>query len=87
MNCKPGDLAYLAVSESAANMGAVLEVLRLNPTASGVFGCPTWDVRACRPLENAVVMDIEGNCEDYRLRPISGVPVEDEVTDDLEITA
>jgi hypothetical protein len=85
MNCKVGDLAYIVVTESEVNRGAVVEVISLNPIATDLFGCPTWNVRSCRPLVNTIDVSIEGNCEDCRLRPISGVPLKDEVTD--EITA
>lgn len=87
MNCKPGDLAYQIYKGPAC--GRVYEVLSVNCDHPR-FG-RVWNVRATEPLET---FDSESGlslgpkahfeCPDSWLRPISGVPVEDEVTDDIK---
>lgn len=93
MNCKPGDLAYVVHGEE---MGSVVTVIR-EWGSWGEFGF-IWtvefnhDVRtyvspdgtASNCLETGLVKRIL-QCPDAWLRPISGVPVTDDVTD--EVTA
>lgn len=87
MNCKPGDLAYL--SSDCVNEGVIVEVLR----AGLIIGVdsPTWHcksrtpIHCMRQLSGKDVWTTEICVEDRYLRPISGVPVHDEVTD--EVTA
>jgi hypothetical protein len=81
MNCKPGDLAYIVRSARPETVGVVVEVLE--PITHR--GTPMWRVRAVRPVKKMNGdFGYEGDIEDDRLRPISGVPVNDEVTDDIK---
>lgn len=86
MNCKPGDLAYIVKTDIPANLGAVVQVLSIDISLSNLIGQPFWTAKACRPLETIYgdFTDL-GTIEDSRLRPISGVPVHEEKTD--EVTA
>jgi hypothetical protein len=94
MNCKPGDLAYIVNTVEPRNVGKVVEVLEyagVNPYFDDWIWCggqgPSWFVRC----ESGLIGSVDGIsrkvavCADSRLRPISGVPVHDEVTE--EITA
>jgi hypothetical protein len=96
MNCRPGDLAYVVRAEVTPEMiGIVVTVLRPAIHAEIVDGIhyqvtePSWVVESgssiparsndgiLRVVKRRVVMD-------RLLRPISGVPVNDEVTDDIK---
>lgn len=87
MNCKPGDLAYIVGNFPEA--GYIVECLELTPKQPhwpeyGAF----WYCKSVRPIEceyTGFRRDIV--VPDKFLRPISGVPLNDEVTDDLEVTA
>lgn len=85
MNCKPGDLAYIVKAPFGGPIGSVVEVEKPFGTEPR-FGF-AWYVKSSRPIptrelgyrtDGVVVPD------DW-MRPISGVPIEDEVTE--EITA
>lgn len=85
MNCKPGDLAFIVVGH---NRGHIVEVL----SAAGEFnGDAVWNVRAPRKLPSFWNGDpgrpggdvMEGQARDRNLRPISGVPVTDDVEDEV----
>ncbi|KVC71431.1 hypothetical protein WI73_11470 [Burkholderia ubonensis] len=85
MNCKPGDLAYL--SSDCVAEGLVVEVL----TSAGMTaaGAPAWHCRSRTPIDcitertQRVVSVTEFAVEDRYLRPISGVPVTDGVSDEV----
>jgi hypothetical protein len=86
MNCKRGDLAYQVYAGS--NCGRVYEVLSVN-CDSYKYG-RVWNVRATKPIEtfdsdngSATGFKTDFECPDDWLRPISGVPVEDEVTEEI----
>ncbi len=87
MNCKPGDLAYLVRVDDprfSENIGRVVTVTRL----AGVEDC--WWVDALPPgllgyRDGNFGYSTEGWVRDSNLRPISGVPVTDDVRD--EVTA
>ncbi|MET3232239.1 UNVERIFIED_ORG: hypothetical protein ABIC54_004444 [Burkholderia sp. 1263] len=97
MNCKPGDLAVIIRSSFPSNIGHIVEVLRRCPACELIDPLvPEWECREIGSLEKEVWVfgeddtppkDGEIDIADRDLRPISGVPVDDEVTDDLEITA
>lgn len=92
MNCKPGDLAYVARDEQfPENVGRIVEVIRpavLDGTEAPGFW---WEVRALsRPHavsyhgeEGFAMYAMDFEMLDSDLRPISGVPVEDEVCDEV----
>ncbi|MBR8234628.1 hypothetical protein K6W26_23020 [Burkholderia sp. AU42008] len=85
MNVKPGDLAIMVRSEIPENIGRIFEVLSFNDAASDLFG-PTWNVRAVRPAKYGDGrMGTEGAAQDCCLRPINGVPVTDDISN--EVTA
>lgn len=79
MRCKPGDLAYIVSSDDPASIGAIVQVVRACPLWTGVTGVQHWWVCGTRPL-STIGGDLvaEGAIEDFRLRPISGVPVDEE---------
>ncbi|MDR6421312.1 hypothetical protein J2801_003600 [Paraburkholderia phenoliruptrix] len=85
MNCKPGDLAYL--SSDCVDEGVIVEVLR----AGLIVGVdsPTWHCKSRTPIyctmqrSGKEVWTTEICVEDRYLRPISGIPINDEVTDDI----
>ncbi|AJG19051.1 hypothetical protein [Cupriavidus basilensis] len=90
MNCKPGDLAYIVRDPYPENLGRVVKVVG---APQWIDDGPAWFCQATggplrvmnidRPRET--LRDTEFDCYDSDLRPISGVPVEDEVSD--EVTA
>ena len=87
MNCKPGDLAIVIRATTSAR-GKIVEVIE---RADDVDGLPAWLVRfqgaaVVRNKESgAMTLGCDADCPDAWLRPISGVPVLDEVSD--EVTA
>jgi hypothetical protein len=88
MNCKPGDLAYL--SSDCIDEGVIVEVLGAGPK---IDGYPAWHCHSrtaieCEKMEGG--KNVGGKyfmtdilVEDRYLRPISGVPVNDEVRDEV----
>ncbi|MBB3004396.1 hypothetical protein FHX57_006778 [Paraburkholderia tropica] len=80
MNCKPGDLAYVVCGYQ---IGVVVTVEK----AADPFwdGSPAWVATSREPLETvkrksrARSMATRFRVRDSWLRPISGVPVNDEV--------
>ncbi|PRD86907.1 hypothetical protein C6P76_13905 [Burkholderia multivorans] len=87
MNCKPGDLAYLLnkTGKSQENEGRVFEIVayRFNHAKFGHL----WKIRSVEPLNafsqkgDPLGKQIFFDCPDDWLRPISGVPVTDDVED------
>jgi len=92
MNCKPGDLAIIVKSMVPANIGKIVMVLKFYKTDDR-FG-PLWFVDGENISEAVGLRDL-----DYRVRrdsarplygpddwmkPVSGLPVDDEVTEDLK---
>lgn len=81
MNCKPGDLAYL--SSECLDEGKIVEVLSAAPCSESLL--PAWHCRA-RDALNVIYsvskregFDTETVIEDRHLRPITGVPLVDEM--------
>lgn len=80
MNCKPGDLAVTVGMVEPANNGIIVEVLSLVETdeQGGV-----WHIRHRRPMliddgpDSGHWVD-HGEIYDCNLRPISGVPLDEE---------
>lgn len=90
LNCKPGDIAYLVRAELPENIGKVVEVVRLHDRETRHKGI-VWQVNhagkmntvdACTGLPTTLKGTLV--CPDSWLRPIGGVPVEDEVKDDIK---
>ncbi|KVE43621.1 hypothetical protein [Burkholderia sp. BDU5] len=88
MNCKPGDLAYVAKSDMPEALGLPVTVTEDGMQSN--FGW-AWVVRASSPITcwnyctKRFVQSGEFLVPDVDLRPISGVPVTDGVSD--EVTA
>jgi hypothetical protein len=87
MNCKPGDLAI--VVPPSDNSGLIVRVIR--PAIGDHFsGLPSWFVTSAgRPLEaqrkdGSRRSAMAAQCPDAWLRPVSGLPINDEVTDDIK---
>jgi hypothetical protein len=96
MNCKPGILAYIAHSTLPQNIGKVVEVIAadLSRLPGESIEAPRWVIKHRSPMHvvirgtREIVIRAPGtlmSAPDAWLRPISGVPVNDEVTE--EITA
>lgn len=88
VNCKPGDLAYIVRDGGSDCLGLVVEVIRRSARHDGT---PCWLVgvpegyhlehrETGKPIEGR-----EFRIPDSWLRPIGGVPIHDEATD--EVTA
>jgi hypothetical protein len=88
MNCKPGDLAIIIASDFPEEIGMVVEVLP-DSLVDEEFGF-CWHIRAKRPVacwDPATGKDVfnsEFCVPDSDLRPVTGLPVHDEVTDDIK---
>lgn len=89
MNCKKGDLAIIVQSEIPENIGRIVHIDGpYNPAADGAF---RWLVRSAGapfvgrdPGTDKLIQTNIGTIEDYMLRPVSGLPVTDEVTHDIK---
>lgn len=89
MNCKPGDLAILVRDPVAANIGRIVEVVG-PPTC--LLDAPAWHVVSTgMPM---IVLNVdtrlpyhdnEGDVYDADLVPVSGLPLTDDIPD--EVTA
>ncbi|MDR5825846.1 hypothetical protein [Caballeronia sp. LZ043] len=91
MNCKPGDLAYIVVPADwpiKTVDGHVVEVVHLHPTYSAQASDrrPTWWCRFPTPwLNSNGALVSQAYVMDSWLRPISGVPVNDEEPADVNM--
>lgn len=91
MNCKPGDLAYVTYATQSQNIGRVVEVIQKAP--DGDYG-PEWVCRSSGTIwawdallkkNRAAPAGTRFMAPDAHLRPISGVPITDDV--EGEVTA
>ena len=91
MNCKPGDLAIVIKSDYPADIGMIVRVVGPAADAWVHDDVPEWLVESDRI---SVVADYDTGTEklsldfdipDAWLRPISGLPVDEETRD--EVTA
>lgn len=85
MNCKPGDLAIIIRAHLSENVGAIVEVI----APCEYFGEGYWHCRSCTPRRGVIGDRVvsaakEHSILDAWMRPISGVPVDDEVKDDIK---
>ncbi|WP_175683860.1 hypothetical protein [Burkholderia cenocepacia] len=86
MNCKPGDLAYLVASDFQENIGRIVEVTKQGWMEDGRW---VWTVTSSAPLTGWILEPLSVgrstmvNVFDDELRPISGVPVTDDVKDEV----
>ncbi|WP_063890988.1 hypothetical protein [Burkholderia ubonensis] len=83
MNCKPGDLAVTTGMVMPENNDVIVEVQSLGGfDAWGAY----WNVKHRLPMRSMRgTWCTKGQIHDCNLRPISGVPVTDDVSD--EVTA
>jgi hypothetical protein len=86
--CKPGDLAYL--SSDCVDSGVIVEVLRAGP--AGEDG-PAWHCQSRTPINcvrertKAVVLATDIVVADRYLRPITGLPLTDDIPQEREVVA
>lgn len=92
MNCKPGDLAYIVRDDDTpSDIGKVVEILRICPPNEWLYpGAPEWECRSRTPLtgfnaRGRVSMDHELDIPDAWLRPIGGVPLNDETPIEINV--
>jgi hypothetical protein len=86
VNCKPGDLAIVVRDEFEQNIGRIVKVLRESDVDVGAWLCrAVGDPMLIMSRRTEVpYIDHEGDAYDSDLLPISGLPVDDEVTEDLK---
>ncbi|QUN28728.1 hypothetical protein KB879_01775 [Cupriavidus sp. KK10] len=90
MNCKPNDLAIVIRADAVPELiGQIVEVMHPSlPDSPYGF---VWMVRFQTPklfpglFRGSVIVDTDANCPDAWLRPITGLPIHDDVPD--EVTA
>ncbi|MBU9203103.1 hypothetical protein KTD31_17240 [Burkholderia multivorans] len=89
MNCKPGDLAIIVQDVCPQNVGIIVEIESAYGEYLDFGFC--WNVRASRPIammDASVGWIYQGSWgwhPDAWLRPVSGLPITDDITD--EVTA
>ncbi|WP_175946654.1 hypothetical protein [Burkholderia pyrrocinia] len=85
MNVKPGDLAYLF--NGCVNEGVVVEVLRcagIDADEGQLWHCRSRSPICCtRKRSGSELMATEFACPDAWLRPINGVRVTDDISDEV----
>lgn len=90
MNCKPGDLAILIHASLEENIGKIVKVL--SSARGNADGMPWWHI-SCESMEFGTGV-VDGmrlpinrfnslECPDAWLRPISGIPMTEDVTDEV----
>jgi hypothetical protein len=86
VNVKPGDLAIVVRDEFEQNIGRIVKVLCESDCDVGAWLCRAVGAPMLIMSRRTEVayFDHEGDAYDSDLRPISGVPVDDEVTEDLK---
>lgn len=91
MNCKPGDLAIVIKASRESNIGKIVRVICLYSHESKGTA---WEIECENVSEVVGILSnrpARRNPEkaliawDDWLRPISGIPMNEEVTDDLEV--
>jgi hypothetical protein len=83
MNCKPGDLAVTTGMALAANNDVTVEVVSFS--FANAWGT-VWNVKHRTAMfadGGSGTWEREGLMYDCNLRPISGVPVTDEITEEV----
>lgn len=85
MRCKQGDMAYVVKAPLGGPIGIVVKVERFDSHHEH-YG-PLWLCIGRDPLPTIGLGDRKDVLiSDDWLRPIGGVPIHDEVTDDMELT-
>jgi hypothetical protein len=87
MNVKTGDLA-IQIKSLCGNEGKICKVLRYLGEIEymGGFKAISWDVEYPRPVKNTIGMLVK-SCPipDSHLRPISGLPDDEEIKEENNI--
>jgi hypothetical protein len=88
--CKVNDLAIIIQSEISENIGRIVHIDR--PFDQAFDGAFRWvasstgaPMLGCFNGSGVLVETLVGVIEDYMLRPITGLPIDEEITD--EVTA
>ena len=88
MNCKQHDLAIVVRADAVPEViGQIVQVLW--PSMILCPYGPVWVVRFHRPkvfpciFTNAGIISTDADCPDAWLRPVSGLPVRDDVPDEV----
>lgn len=84
MNCKPGDIAYITCGRDAGRI-VTCESL-YGPVSASIDRSPHWLVTAswqCEVGTKHVRLSNRWLFPDARLRPITGLPITDDVTDEV----
>jgi hypothetical protein len=85
MNCKPGDLAYVVVGSQSGCIVAIEKIAEPFPD-----GSPAWTATSREKLVTRERLSCKQSTanrfrvRDSWLRPISGVPVDDEVSEGMK---
>lgn len=84
MNCKPGDLAYVVGSSIEEQNGMIVTVERV-----GRNGMPWWVVsfRGFVITRQGHLANGSAQVPDEYLRPINGVPLDEEISEDMKVPA
>ena len=85
LNCKPGDLAIVVTAHNPENIGTILRVLKKHHNQNALFdytGAHICMAEAPRPMVydvgGKIVRMRKGAVPDAILRPIRGLPANDE---------
>lgn len=87
MNCKPGDMAIVVQSDFPEDIGMIIEVL--SESHIDWEGCYQWLTKwpspspTCSVETGEIVLRSETFVPDEWLRPVSGIPITDDVTDEV----
>ncbi|MBU9604438.1 hypothetical protein [Burkholderia multivorans] len=86
MNCKIGDLAIVIRAPGAPeNIGRIVKVVGILGEVRGYF---CWDVACDSPVavfsSGVKSMKTHGGIPDAWLRPVSGLPITDDVEDEVK---
>lgn len=93
MNCKPGDLAIVVRVDGPEDrdvIGLIVEVLRpCPPNEWEEVSEPEWECRSRSPVraqcDGKRVFSSEFDVRDSWLRPLSGVPITDDIKDEAHV--
>ncbi|WP_186215901.1 hypothetical protein [Burkholderia gladioli] len=87
MNCKPGDLAIIIKTRSGEAIGWIVRVLEIGREIPDLGYA--WCIKTSKPVYVESIASgkhsytDEPLCPDSWLRPISGIPMTDDVTDEV----
>jgi len=89
VNCKPADLAYIVRSNFPENIGKVIKIEGVCKS----FGLGYWAYYVTKPTRGEVLGEIRlypagtlFTVRDANVRPISGVPVDDETPIEIDVS-